>query len=333
MELMASMKTHCPYCALQCGIVLSRVGGRRSPWMGTPTSRSTRAPSASRAGRRGSSWPTPIGSARPWSEAREVVSRPRPGTRPSPEWRGPYAPSRTATAGTRSASSAAAASPTRRRICSASSPASPSAPRTSTTTAASACRRRRRPRPGPSASTAGCPSRSRTSRDAEAILLVGGEPGRDDAAAHAVLRGPARGGRRAHRGRSAADRHRAAGRACTCGSARARTPRSPTASARARARPARRPGASSRDRTEGFDDGARALPRATGRSGSSASPACPRRDLVERGADPRTRPHRHGPDRARPRAAGAGRRQRARLHQRGARPRPARTRRQRLRDA
>ena len=64
---------------------------------------------------------------------------------------------------------------------------------------------------------------------ASVVLLVGANPGRDDAADHAVLRGAAGRRRRVDRRRSAADGDRALGRAAICASGREPTPRSPTA--------------------------------------------------------------------------------------------------------
>ena len=200
------------------------------------------------------------------------------------------------------------------------------APPTSTTTAASACRRRAAAGDrAPSASIAACRFRSRTSRSADVVLLVGGNPAETMPPVMRYFEAQQRARRRARswsiRARSATARAATLHLRPTPGHRRGARQR---AAARAAARRPDRPGATSRERTEGFD----ARPRGRRRLLARARRAHHRRARdASSSRRPRllgTRRARDGPDRARPRAAGAGRRQRARLHQPRARARPAR---------
>ena len=174
-----------------------------------------------------------------------------------------------------------------------------------------------------SASIAGCRSRSRTSRSASRRSCSSAQPGRDDAADHAVLRGAAAQRRPADRRRPAPDRDRAwAGRhlrltpgtdaALANGLLHVLDPRRPDR------RGVHRATAPRASRTRG------ASRRPTGPSASSASPASPRR----RSSRSRTRSAARrsamiltarGPEQQ---AQGVD--QRARLHQRRARARRGR---------
>ena len=208
------------------------------------------------------------------------------------------------------------------------------APRTSTTTAASACRRPPRRPTGPSASTAACRSRSRTSRSADVVLLVGRQPRRDHAADHAATstRSAERGGALivVDPRRTATARAR---RPCTCSSTPGHRPaRWPTASLHVLVRDGLIDEAYIAAPHRGLRGGARPGRRPTGPSGSSGSPACPQARSCEAARDCwAVRATGDGPHRPRRGAAVPGRRQRARLHQPGAGAGPAGPRRQRLR--
>ena len=84
----ATLATHCPYCALQCGMHVARGSGRRRRSSATRDSRSTREASASKAGRRRPRSIIPIGCRTPlvrdgtgrlvpatWDEALSRIAR------------------------------------------------------------------------------------------------------------------------------------------------------------------------------------------------------------------------------------------------------------------
>ena len=237
--------THCPYCALQCAMTLTRDGcrgGRARP----PVVVAGRDFPTNRGGLCKKGWTSaellrsPSRLLAPlvrgadgelhesgWDDALDLVAdrlREHPCRRTAP---------------TPSPSSAAAASRTRRPTSSASSPGSRSARAASTTTAGSACRRPRPPATGRSASTAGCRSRSRTSTGHPPCSCSAANAGRDDAAVHRAPRRRA-GGRRAHRGRPAPHRHGAAHRRGQGHPRAARPGHRPRAAARAHPRRDRR---------------------------------------------------------------------------------------------
>ena len=198
--------THCPYCALQCGMTVA--GARRSRSPHARTSRPTRAVCARRAGppaelldqRRTAHHPA-ARTARPvgWDDALDFVAdriRARPG-RARPRRRRRV---RRRRADQREGLPARQVRPRRAAH-----------QRRSTTTAGSACRRPPRPATARSASTAACRSRSPTSPQADAVLLVGRQRRRDHAAVRAAPHRAARARRRADRRRPAPHRHRPAG--------------------------------------------------------------------------------------------------------------------------
>ena len=161
---------------------------------------------------------------------------------------------------------------------------------------------------------------------------------RDDAADHAVLRGATRERRRVDRGRPPSICNGAVGGAAPAAETRKRHRIRQRSAARAGSRPSRRRGvhqrADARVRrraTCGRDVLARARRALHGRPGSDADRHRAPAGRRTRRSAPTTSAERDGSHRARTGAAGAGREQRARLHQRGARARRARPAVQRVR--
>ena len=158
------------------------------------------------------------------------------------------------------------------------------------------------------------------------------QSGRDDAADHAVLRGAAAERRAADRRRPATDGDRALGRRTTCRSGRAPTRRSPTGCCTCSFATVWSTRRTYRERTEGFDEARRVAmtywPERVERITGIAEAL-----LVDTAHRHGTRPERDDSDRARSRTAGAGRDQRARLHQPRAGARRGRQAAERLRHA
>ena len=332
---MTEAATHCPYCALQCGMTL-RIGAsgtleRRAP----ATSRPTAAGCARRAGPRPSCSTTPERLTTPlvrdarrascarrrWDEALDrVADRLR-------ELQADARPRRRRGVRRRRADQREGLPARQVR------PGRAAHRRTSTTTAGSACRRRR-----PAGNRAfgvdrGLPFPLADLGSADVLLLVGAQPRRDDAAAHAAPRPSSASA-------AAADRRRPARGPPTARRADLHlqpTPGTDLALANGLLHLRRSPRAwSTSDVRRGAHHRLRRRRAGssppTGRSASSGSPACPCGELRERGrscsADAADG---HRPHRPRRRAARQGHRHRLGVHQPGARARPARPARLRLR--
>ena len=319
----ASVNTHCPYCALQCGMPLRGDGPRRGRRCGRrdfPTNRGRlcqKGWTAAELLHAADRLTTPLvrgadGQLEPasWDEALDIVAA------RLARIRAEHGPDAVAVFGGGGLTNEKAYQLGQVR------PGRAAAPARSTTTAGSACRRPRPPATAPSASTAGCRSRSPTSRGADACC----SPARNLAETMPPFV------RHLDRERGGADRHRPPAHrrrreragAAPAADARHRPRARPRPAARRRRRGAGRRRTTSRERTAGFDAACAARPRRGGPSGSSGSPACrsPQHARRGRGCSPtagqRVRPHRPGR-----RAARQGHRHGDRVHQPGPRARPA----------
>ena len=197
--------THCPYCSLQCGMTLERAGRALRGRGRGRSSRSTRARCAARAGPPPGCAATASGSPRRWCGTARPASCGRRlgrGARPRrrPARRAPRRARPRRGGGLRRRRADQREGLPARQV----RPGRAAAPARSTTTAAGACRRPRRPATGPSASTGGCRSRWPTSEQTDVLVLVGVQPGRDDAAGRPAPRPAARARREGRRGRPAA---------------------------------------------------------------------------------------------------------------------------------